>query len=351
MKKIFWLYILIICTFTLNYTYAVAPTVTYNFDGSWKFTYDSWASVVIVPYFCQNTDKFIAEGHWASDWWWDWHWTTMMYWTRTSWWKWVSIYCMHEWYWASSWAANLNDIWEWKSFTFTIKTTWPYKWELVWKNDYDYVSVKWSQSSTTKTITSPTFNSPFIYFKNLPTWNIKLNIDSEWQNYTNETPTFNADNWWNLLSDWKSVSVDNQKTDKLFYELALKKVELTRNWKNFASKEELVSFLRSSDFFDKLWFSEGQKEDSLNYILPKIWEAKNYYLTILEDTSINNISKLNVFPTPNNIVRKYFAIYPTSLPVKTYGDIVYPQIGNENGFTIYENGEIYLDNDTFVIWK
>jgi hypothetical protein len=258
---------------------------------------------------------------------------------------------MSNWFWSSSNASSLPDENNLASITFTMKTTWPYKWELVWKKDYESVSIRWSQSLTTKTITSPSFNSPFIYFKNLPTWNIKLNIDSEWQNYTNETPTFNAENWWNLVFDWKNVSVDNQKTDKLFYELALKKVELTRNWKNFASKEELVSFLKNWEFFDKLWFSEEQKENSLNYILPKVWEAKNYYLTILEDTSINNISKLNVFPTPNNIVRKYFAIYPTSLPVKTYGDIVYPQIEDESGFSVYENGEIYLDNDTFVIWK
>jgi len=204
---------------------------------------------------------------------------------------------------------------------------------------------------TTRTITSPTFNSPFIYFKNQPVWNIVLNIDSEWNSYTSQKPWFNIKNWWRIESNWKNISVDDKEIDNLFYELAVKKVELTRNGKNFSSKEKLVNFLKNWDFFDKLWYSKEQKENSLKYILPKIRDSKNYYLTILDDESISNISKLNISPTPKSLVRKYFAIYPTNIPVKTYGDLVYPKRKTNTWYTVEENWELYIDENMFVLWK
>lgn len=272
----------------------------------------------------------------------------------SSWWYSFNRYCYKKWYFNSYSDHNFFNYTgcHWCSVTINLnKENWSYNWELLWKIDNDYISIKWSQNISEKNITSPTFNSPFIYFKNQPIWDIKIWINSEWSNYTSMKPNFNIKNWWNLKSNWNEITVDNKKINNLFYELDVKKIEITRNWQNFSSKNELIDFLKNWDFFEKMWFSKDQKDNSLNYILPKIKDSNNYYLTILDNKSINNISELDINPSPKNIIRKYFTIYPTKLPVKTNGDLVYPKTKITDWYTVEENWEFYISDDMFVLWK
>ena len=358
---------LILILFLLVFTYNQSFAWDWNFLCKWNCGIGTWTQ---GDYLCQNMDKFID--YFNSDHkscYWDIGWTfycdkegkyrvSPMVWNDINiyfWWTWyvawLKDYCIANNYWTDvSSEIPAYTVW---SYTFTMKASdyWTYSWQLLWKKNNDYISIKWSQNVTTKTLTTPTFNSPFIYFKNQPVWNIKVSINSEWNEYTSTKPEFNIKNWWNLNSDWKNVSIDWKKTDNLFYELAVKKIELSRNWKNFSSKKELVDFLKTWDFFDKLWFSKEQKENSLNYILPKVKDSKNYYLTILDNESINNISKLDINPTPENLVRKYFAIYPTNLPIKTNWNLIYPNLNSNIWYTVEENWEFYIDDNMFVLWK
>lgn len=224
-------------------------------------------------------------------------------------------------------------------------------WELLWKRQHDYISIRWTRELTRKKITSPTFNSPFIYFENQPEWMIEISIDSEWDTFTSVTPPFNNSHGWNIKSDGDTVNVDGKETDNLFYELAVKKIQLSRNGENFSSKDELIDFLYNSEFFDKMWFTQQQKEDSLGYIIPKIEQANNYYLTILDPESIDTISQLTINPKPDNLLRRYFAIYPTNLPVGTDWGLNYPEHQNTQWYTVIENGEFYIDDEMFVLWR
>ena len=168
------------------------------------------------------------------------------------------------------------------------------------------------------TIKTPQFNSPFIYIQNPPKGKIDVTINSPLQKYTSQIPAFTLKNGWMLDSDGIDTFMNSQKVGKLFYELAIDKIELTRNGKTFDSKESLLAFLNGSDFYKRFGFSEAQKQDSISYIAKKIQSSPHYYLTILDDASVSKISSLNVSPKPENINRRYFAIYPTSTPIKTY---------------------------------
>ena len=215
--------------------------------------------------------------------------------------------------------------------------------------------------TSNNTITQVTSNiyygdeSPFIYFQNPPTGDISLSLNSQFNKYYPK-PTFNQDNGWLVNSKDNKLTLNNQEINNLFYELEINKLTLNRNGRNFTSKEELSEYLQNSDFLTNLGFSELEKKNSLGYFLPKLTEAENnnfYYLTVLSDQSIAEISELNIKPTPKEIIRQYFAVYPTAVPVKTAGDFNFPENKNNNftDFTVKETGEFLIQKSMQVFFE
>lgn len=199
------------------------------------------------------------------------------------------------------------------------------------------------------------YNTPFVYFSNPPQGAISVSLNSKLNSYLPK-PSFNKNNGWDLIGDSKkgSVYLDGKEQKHLFYELAMNSITINRNGQNFNSKESITSFLNNSSFFDKLGFSKEQKENSLGYVLQKLNETKDtkyYYLTILDKNSVSDVSELNIKPKPNKIIRSYFAIYPSDVPVKTTGGFVFPKIEKESGFTVKETGELLIPNDMTVFFK
>jgi hypothetical protein len=195
--------------------------------------------------------------------------------------------------------------------------------------------------------------SPFIYLYNAPEGDISVTLDSQLDSYA-PLPAFNQDNGWNLSVEDSVLSLNGEEVDHLFYELALNKISLTRNGRNFDSKEGLIEYLRDSDFLSRLGFSEKEKENSLGYIIPEIEESQDsayYYLTVLEDTSIAEVSTLSVNPVPDKVIRQHFAVYPSAVPVATIGDFVFPAVEEVEGFTVKETGELLINSDMFVFFK
>lgn len=197
------------------------------------------------------------------------------------------------------------------------------------------------------------YNSPFIYIKNLPKNGASIVINSKLNKYFSK-PAFNEKNGWVIERSDGKIKVSGKEESNLFYELALYKIDLNRNGRNFSSKNEVISFLENSDFFKRLGFTETEKKNSLDYFLPKIQSAQDtnyYYLTILSDSAIEEISNLNIKPKPNNLIRQYFALYPTDVPVKTEGDFVFPKNVNDNNkFSIKETGEVLVFPSMLIFW-
>lgn len=196
-------------------------------------------------------------------------------------------------------------------------------------------------------------DSPFLYLHNAPEGNVSVNISSPLDTYFPK-PAFNQKNGWNVVSHNGQITLENEKVNNLFYELALKKMTLNRNGRNFASKDEVIAYLNNSDFLTKLGFSEEEKKNSLGYLIPEIQKASDteyYYLTVLEPESIANISTLTVTPKPNRIDRQYFAVYPTEVPVRTEGDFIFPETDKEDGFTVKETGEFLIKPGMFIFFK
>jgi hypothetical protein len=195
--------------------------------------------------------------------------------------------------------------------------------------------------------------SPFIYFHNAPAGEIMVALDSDIDSFL-PAPVFNHENGWKLNAKDSIVFLNGSKIDHLFYELALKKISLSRNGRNFSSKAEVMAYLKNSDFLTTLGFTAEEKNNSLGYLLPKIQAAADteyYYLTVLDTASIAETSTLNVTPTPNRIDRQYFAVYQTGVPVHTEGDFVFPKIEPEAGFTVKETGEFLINSGMFVFFK
>tara|TARA_Y100000031_G_scaffold112442_1_gene124162 strand:- start:658 stop:1506 length:849 start_codon:yes stop_codon:yes gene_type:complete len=197
-------------------------------------------------------------------------------------------------------------------------------------------------------------NSPFIYFKNLPKSEVFVVINSKLNIYLPK-PFFSQKNGWVIKSKGDKISVSGEEEEHLFYELVVNEINLNRNGKNFSSKTEIVYFLENSDFLEKLGFSETEKKNSLDYFLPKIQSAKDrnyYYLTVLSESAIEKISSLNIKPKPEDLVRQYFALYPTDVPVKTEGDFVFPEMmrNDDNRFLVKETGEILVHSFMLVFW-
>ena len=135
--------------------------------------------------------------------------------------------------------------------------------------------------------------------------------------------------------------------DPLFYELGISEIQLSRAGKNFTQKTDLENYLMESDFFDQLGFNAIQKQNSLNYLLPKLPESDYYYLTILTPESVAQISQLDLAPTPETLVRHYIAVYPTDSPVLVTSDLAFPVLVEDVGFTVREYGEILVRQPLF----
>ncbi|MCK5461169.1 hypothetical protein KAI58_04255 [Candidatus Gracilibacteria bacterium] len=275
--------------------------------------------------------------------------TTGMGWT--GWWVALSDYCEGEGYWESS---NAESIAYGDSSSFSIKKAKgkKYSGKLIAKRGNSIAIEGIISESDSAVIQTPTFNSPFIYFENVPDGKIKVFVNSEWKQYKNVSPDFISGDFWLLDGKDGEIFAKGTKVDNLFYELGLKKVELTRNGQNFETKQALISFLEETDFFQRLGLSDQQKTNSMNYLIPKIQEASNYYLTILDAEATENISKIKIDPIPQNIIRRFFAIYPSDGAIKTEGGLQYPEVRNvSDGFMVKEYGEILVDKSTYILWK
>ena len=212
--------------------------------------------------------------------------------------------------------------------------------------------MRWTEEEIEKA-RNHSFNTPFVYLENAPTGNISIDISSEEDKYTAQDPEFNKENWWEVRSEEGDLYVDGEEVDELYYELAFKGVQLTRNWKNFDSKEGLLEYKQESDFFEKLWLTEEEKNNSIEAIKPKLPEAENYYLTILEEKAIEDIVNYDFSEEPEELIRRYYAVYPTENKVRTTWDLQFPDEKNveEDEFIVKDYGEVVVKEDMLPLWK
>ena len=273
----------------------------------------------------------------------------------TAWWVALANYCEAAGYWSGS---NKQEIeyGDTATLTFTIAENvaagGTYGVNLLAKT-VDTIRMQGNYTggkSSAQTVTTPNFNSPFIYF-DTPDGAYTVSLDSQWDRYISVMPRFTTDATWNVVVNQGKINVEDTQHDHLFYELAMHRVDLTRRGVNFASKAELIQFLTESDFFANLHMKDVEKQNSLGYLIPQLPDAKNYYLTILADESVAELSTLTISPTPEQVVRTYYAVYPTPTAVSTEGGLVYPKKFDDTKSTVKEYGEIIVKPEMYVFWK
>ena len=193
-----------------------------------------------------------------------------------------------------------------------------------------------------------TMNSPFLYFNDLPDGAYSVRIKSDSKSF-NTDPDFNAKNGWD-------ITINNEQREHLFYELETLGVTLSMNGKSFKGDDALFDYLENKDFFTKLGFTETEKQNSLEYIRDNLPSKPYYYLTILDENSIESVSGLEIRDNNESlieVVRRYFAIYPTRIPVEPNGDLSFPLYTPSSSLIPYvkDYGEIIFKPDMQVFWR
>jgi hypothetical protein len=273
----------------------------------------------------------------------------------TAWWVGLANYCTALGTWESSNASEIS-YGDTTSLTFTIEAgaagNGGYLADLLaLTNNTIRMQGRYSSSTSNGgTVTSPTFNSPFIYF-DVADGDYSVTLDSEWDKYQSVAPAFTSAAAWDVDVRDSVATVAGAQYSHLFYELAMHKIDLTRNGKNFNTKEELVTYLKESDFFAQLGMTDVEKSNSLEYLLPKLPDAPYYYLTILEGEAIDALSTITISPTPEQLLRTYYAVYPTTSPVKVDADLQFSQTPIKHGSVVKEYGEIIVKPEMYVFWK
>jgi hypothetical protein len=277
----------------------------------------------------------------------------------TAWWVGLANYCQANGWWTSSNSQSIayGDT---STLTFTVAqniqgTGGTYSVNLLAKDTTaGVVRMQGNYAATTipggQTVTSPSFNSPFIYM-NVPDGNYSVRLNSSENLYTSVTPAFTENATWNTAVKDHKLSVTGKEYEHLFYELATPKIALTRYGLNFDSKDALVAYLKDSDFFGKLSMSETEKNNSLEYLLPRLPAAQNYYLSVMTDESVAALSTVTVDPVPQKLVRTYYVVYPTAAPVATTGGLSFTAKDVSGGSVVKEYGEIIVKPEMYVFWK
>lgn len=284
---------------------------------------------------------------------WNWHRykiTTGIGWS--GWWVGLANYCVENKFWKNSTAASVTNRAE-QTLTFVVSsaTEDAYTAKLLEKSKVNLRMQGSNKPVEDKTFVSPSFNSPFIYFKNFQDGAYRINIKTDGFSFQNVEPNFTDATGWDIDVRNQNISTNGQEIKHLYYEVNPSQITLTRNGKNFSSRDELIHFLNESDFFDNLLFTQEEKNNSLAYILPRIGNAKNYYLTILDRATVEEISQVEVIPQPEHVDRVYYAIYPTQNKVAVYGDLLYPERMIDNKSRVQEYGELIVDSSLYVFWK
>jgi hypothetical protein len=290
---------------------------------------------------------------WDGLWVWDaYNITTGIGWT--AWWVALANYCESRGYWSSS-NKHLITYGGTHTLTFTMAPTTEggtYSVNLLAKTT-EVVRMQGTNSggsTSAKTVVTPNFNSPFIYF-DVPDGRYEVSLDSDWDMYQSVTPAFTYGSSWSVDVLDDQVRVNGESHDHLFYELAMNRIDLTRNGINFSSKDKLVEFLEKSDFFNNLHMTEIEKRNSLEYLIPRLEASPNYYLTVLSQESVDALSDITITPKPEQLVRTYYAVYPTVAPVKTTGGLDYPSDFDRSVSVVKEYGEIIIKPEMYVFWK
>ncbi len=277
----------------------------------------------------------------------------------TAWWVGLANYCEANGWWTSSNAQSIayGDT---ATLTFTIATNiegtgGTYGVDLLAKDTTaGVVRMQGNYAASVipggQTVTSPSFNSPFIYLE-VPDGTYTVTLDSEWDAYQSVAPAFTGLASWNTEVKNGQTYVNGDAQEHLFYELGMHRIDLSRNGMNFSSKEELESYLAHSDFFAKLSMTNQEKENSLGYLIPRLPESENYYLTVLTDESISELSTLSIQPAPDKLVRTYYAVYPTVAPVATEGGLEFVGKDLAGSSVVKEYGEIIVKPEMYVFWK
>ncbi len=127
----------------------------------------------------------------------------------------------------------------------------------------------------------------------------------------------------------------NNKYDYLFYEAALKKVDIPKEgW--IIPQEELESWFDAT--LPKLGLTEKEIAQFKEYWLAELPSSDYYEIHLLSNEFLNENMALNISPQPQTVIRTNFYFRPVNSP----GSIKEPKIETpkREGFTVVEWGGI-----------
>lgn len=193
------------------------------------------------------------------------------------------------------------------------------------------------------------FCKPAIYLYPEKETNINVKIASKGQisltipNYPN--------NGWQVTAYPNGKIIDNNKTfDYLYYEAKIPNdlIDNKTNQGYVVKYEELEQTLK--DLLIKLGLNEKEKKDFIEYWLKVLPSSNYYFVGIVPEKTLNDISPLSISPKPDTIIR--VALYFKPLDSDSIGVDKKVQVSEPNfqeikrkGFTVVEWGGLFKTDE------
>lgn len=297
--------------------------------------------------------------------------------SRKSYWANISKQCSEKWYWTiSPWCLNTLACQVHSSnfnCQFKLKEKYVEKLSAIYWSEFDAANItnneytvtfEWFKNESYTDNWSKKLlwwqyayinrwnNTPYIYSQWIKEMNwVNIELKSEKNNYFNLIPNFNVYNGRRFDIKDDKFLIDNKELDYLYYELETPEITFNRNWILFDWKEKIIEYLNNSDFFNKLWFNETEKNNSIIAIVKWLEDKNNkyYYLNLLSDSAMEDIVKNNI-NTDVKVIRKYIGIYPTDNNIPNNWKFVFPT-NNISWEHLKDYWEIIVNGNMMVFWE
>ncbi len=175
---------------------------------------------------------------------------------------------------------------------------------------------------------------PIIYLYPQTTQKVSITFDPI-VNISDSTPKYQ--NAWNVVAEPKGKILnlsDNKVYPYLFWE-GWSLIFPIQSKGFIVKKEDVPNFL--SEILSKLGLNEKEKTDFMQAWLPSFSGSPYYFITFLDQSTINKIAPLRISPKPDTLIRILMDFKPLEKPV-TVEKLEFRPIPQRDGFTVVEWG-------------
>jgi hypothetical protein len=146
-------------------------------------------------------------------------------------------------------------------------------------------------------------------------------------------------NGWNVVADPDgTIHYGSEIFDYLYYEASLPDKLITKPEKGYVMKyDDRKAFL--IDLVTKLGLNEKEMNQFVEYWVPILPQANYYFVGVIPQSTLHQLSPLVITPTPQNLIRVSLYFQALDKSVTVLPPLILPV--NRDGYTAVEWGGIF----------